>query len=59
MTKNLSKDQVMLIQFKIKLSNEIYRSISHVQIVKENDKSSLLDSFNIFWEIKSEEYHVM
>jgi hypothetical protein len=56
-SKNLSKDQIMLIQFKIKLSNGVYRSISHVQIITNNDFKSLLDSFYIFWEIKSEEYH--
>jgi hypothetical protein len=47
----------MLIQFKMKISSGVYRSISHVQIIKNDDFNSLLDSFNIFWEIKSEEFH--
>jgi len=56
---NLTNDQFILIQLKIKLSNGLFRSISHVQTVKNTDYETLLESFKIFWEIKSEEYHIL
>jgi|SRR5882724_472761 len=56
---NFIDNQFILIQFKIKLTNGLFRSISHVQIVKNSDYETLLDSFYVFWEIKSEEYHIL
>ena len=56
--KNINKNQFILIQFKVKLVTGIIRSISHVQTVKKNDYETLLESFNLFWEIRSDEYHL-
>lgn len=43
---------------KIKLSNGLFRSISHVQTVKKSDYKELVDTFLIFWSLKSEGYHI-
>lgn len=55
---NLSNDHFIFIQFKIKLSNGLFRSISHVKNMNNKDFKELLDSFNLFWDIKSDEYHI-
>ena len=39
------------IQFKIKLSNGLYFSISYLQTVNKNDYANLLDNFIEFWNI--------
>lgn len=53
---NLREDQFILIQFKVKISTGIFRSISHVQTVQKKDFNILLESFLIFWDIRSEDY---
>jgi hypothetical protein len=58
-TNNVKESQIILIQFKVKLSNDIIRSISHLQNVTNSDFELLLDLFLNFWEIKSEDYHTL
>src|ERR1700755_406662 len=53
---NIKEDQFILIQFKVKISAGIIRSISHVQTVQKKDYNILLESFLIFWDIRSEDY---
>jgi hypothetical protein len=52
----ISTEQFILIQFKVKISSGIFRSISHVQTVQIKDYKDLLEIFAIFWELRSEEY---
>lgn len=41
-------EQYLLIQFKVKISSGIFRSISHVQTVKFIDYTTLLETFIVF-----------
>jgi hypothetical protein len=54
---NLKRDQFLLCQFKVKLEEGVFRSISHVQIVNKFDRIKLLDSFIAFWVIRNEDYY--
>lgn len=54
----LENEQYIHIQFKIKLDNNLIRSISYIQTVKKEDYQLLLDSFISFWDIRSEDYHI-
>jgi hypothetical protein len=58
-TNNVKESQIILIQFKVKLTNDIIRSISYLQNVTNSDFELLLDLFINFWEIKSEDYHAL
>lgn len=53
---NIKEEQFILIQFKVKIATGIIRSISHVQTVQKKDYKILLESFLIFWDIRSEVY---
>jgi hypothetical protein len=53
---NIKEEQFILIQFKVKIATGIIRSISHVQTVQKKDYKTLLESFLIFWDIRSEDY---
>lgn len=52
------ENQFIFIQFKVQISSGVIRSVSKVQIVTSSDFYLLLESFKIFWEIKSEDYHI-
>lgn len=52
----ISTEQFILIQFKVKISSGVFRSISHVQTVQIKDYKDLFEIFAIFWELRSEEY---
>ena len=51
-----NKDNLILIQFKIKLLNSSYRSISYLQTVKFNDFNDLSDIFIELWSLRDEDY---
>jgi DNA polymerase type B, organellar and viral len=51
-----NKDNLILIQFKIKLLNNSYRSISYLQTVNFNDLNDLIDIFIEFWSLRDEDY---
>jgi hypothetical protein len=51
-----NKDNLILIQFKIKLLNNSYRSISYLQTVNFNDLNDLTDIFIEFWSLRDEDY---
>ena len=53
----LSEDKVFAIQFKVKLSNGVFRSISKIQKIDSNDLDLLTEISISYWEIKSDEYH--
>jgi hypothetical protein len=46
--KQLTKDQLMLCQFKVRLENQQFRSITPVQRVTREDSLTLINSFIIF-----------
>src|SRR5271156_660750 len=51
-----NKDNSILIQFKIKLPNNSYRSISYLQTVNFNVLNDLSDIFIEFWSLRDEDY---
>lgn len=53
----LNKNEFMFIQFKIKTSDNLYKSISYIQTVRISDFDELLQIFNEFWNLKSSDYH--
>lgn len=53
---DLLDKQVILCQFKVKLDTGVFRSISHVQSFNLLDKQEVLESFMIYFELKSDEY---
>ena len=54
----IAEDKVFVIQFKVKLGNGVFRSISTVQKVDSKDLELLTEIFISFWEIKSDEYQL-
>jgi len=58
---NLSKDSKILIQFKIKIEENNYRSISILQTINfnKNEIDELIDVFIGFWEFRDEGYHCL
>lgn len=52
----VNKDTSILIQFKIKIDKNNYRSISYLQTVKLNDLKDLTDVFTEFWNLRDEDY---
>lgn len=56
---NLSLNQYILIQFKIVDTTGEIKSISYVQLVNKTELNSLSKIFIEFWDIKSENYHLM
>lgn len=55
----LAENQYLLIQFKIIDVLGNYKSISYVQLVNKNDLSSLISIFLEYWDLKSENYHLI
>jgi hypothetical protein len=47
---------LILIQYKIKLGNNVYRSISYLQTVKFSDLDDLIEIFTEFWNLRDEDY---
>lgn len=56
---NLDVNDFILIQFKIKDTLGEFKSISYIQRVNKNDFNLLLYSFIEYWNIKSEDYHLI
>ena len=54
--KNLYKDKIILIQFKIKSGNDLFRSIYYVQNIKKSNFKELDEIFYEFWDTKSKNY---
>ena len=52
-------DPKILVQFKIELDNGLIRTISRMQTITKKDYKLLLDIFNEYWSIKTEEYHLV
>ena len=50
--------QKILVLFKIEMENGLTRTISRMQTVTLNDKNDLLEIFNEYWNIKTQEYHL-
>jgi hypothetical protein len=53
---HLDDKQKFHIQFKVKFNDNLYRSISYLQIADKNDYNDILSIFIEFWDLKSEEY---
>jgi hypothetical protein len=56
---NLDEDCFIIIQFKVKLDNSEIRSISYIQTVQIKELNLLIEIFQEFWNIRSEEYHIL
>lgn len=54
---NLAEDKSFLIQFKIQLADKRYRSISKVQSCDIKNYETLLDNFELSWDIKDDTYN--
>lgn len=52
-------DKRILVQFKIELENGLIRTISRMQTITKIDYKLLLDIFNDYWSIKTEEYYLV
>jgi uncharacterized protein YfkK (UPF0435 family) len=48
-TENLTEEKVFAIQFKVKLRNGVFRSISKIQKVDSKDLELLTDIFISYW----------
>ena len=55
----LNENQYLLIQFKIQEITGEIKSIYYVQRVNKKDLNSLTNIFIEFWNIKSEDYHLI
>lgn len=54
---DIEVSQFVLVQFKVLMPNDTYRSISYVQTINYKDCEELLKTFKEFWDTCSEEYH--
>ena len=52
----LNDNQYILVIFKIKTNDNLYRNISSMQIINKFDRDILIDSFIEYWNIKSANY---
>jgi hypothetical protein len=53
----VAEDKSFLIQFKIQLADKRYRSISKVQSCDIKNYETLLDNFELSWDIKDDTYN--
>ena len=53
---DLSRENFISIQFKIKLSSNQYRSVSYLQTVKLSEKEDLIEIFKEFWNLRDQDY---
>lgn len=54
---SLDNSKLVLIQFKVLMPNNTYRSVSYIQTVSNKEYHDLLLRFIEFWNICTEEYH--
>jgi len=54
----LAKTTYVLIQFKIKRDDGLYRSISYIQKTNNKNFELIFSILKEFWQLKSEEYHI-
>ena len=52
----LDENQYLLVLFKIKTGDNLFRTISSLQRVNKNDREVLLNSFYEYWDLKYENY---
>jgi hypothetical protein len=48
---NIPKESIILIQFKIKIENNQFRSISYLQSIKNNQSNDLKEVLTEFWNL--------
>ena len=53
----IDSDNFVLVQLKVLMENNSYRSISYVQTLNKNNKQMAYAIFQEFWDVSSEEYH--
>ena len=53
-----NSEQKILVQFKIEMENGLIRTISRMQTITREDYNILLEIFNEYWNIKTQEYHL-
>lgn len=53
---DISLETYISIQFKIKLTNNQYRSVSYLQTVKLTEKEDLIEIFSEFWNLRDQDY---
>lgn len=51
-------EQKILVQFKIEMENGLIRTISRMQTITREDYKILLEIFNEYWNIQTQEYHL-
>ena len=56
--KNISPNQIIFVQFKLKHPSGVFRSISYIQTIKFKEFYELINIFIEYWDIKSEEYYI-
>lgn len=53
----IQKGQMFVVQFKVKNSDGMFRSISYIQISNKDEFDKLIEIFKTFWLIRSDDYH--